>query len=204
VSEEKNWFCVDCRLYNTKEYLIREHYNLLGHRIIRRTPLAQRIIYTTKGNVVVTVEGEKYGVFPVLCTFHDVFAHIDTDDSLSVYSVMAENKNWQFNGTAVLSGNLENLSKKLSHLRPKITVKQLEQLFVSGIKQGKYVETNTNNIVQLLVCRNTDLKLKPINQRSKWIICTSHQIKKLEPNLEEKSATAHKRARAFRLKVAGE
>jgi len=79
-----------------------------------------------------------------------------------------------------VSMDVDKLTAKLSHMRPKITVKELTKLFQKAVTQGIFTPINEDNrIVKIGLTVDSWLKYKKPNEKSKWICVTPSQIQQV-------------------------
>ena len=174
-NKETIWFyCEDCKRYFKGKEAIKECLSF-GHKLKRRTPISERMKFKTQGliNIPLNIDVNKqtWRVFLHLLIFRDPRKY--NYESLDTRLL----PNWQWCGGAVLNYDWKTLSKKLSWLRPQVSVKELTDMVSRSIKQDNYKETDTPFLIQMFVCHDSDLKLIPLNEKSKWIITTMSELK---------------------------
>jgi len=169
--EDTTWyFCSDCRRYYQGKEAIQECL-LFQHKIRKRTPISERIIYKTQGitNIPLSlnVNNQNYDIFLNLLVFHN-------PRLMEYESKLDKNMlpSWEWIGSVILNFDWENLSKRLS-----LSVKEIKGMIMKAIRQDNYKETDTPFLIQMFVCHDSDLKLIPQNMESKWVITSMSELK---------------------------
>lgn len=189
---EETYFCCDCRTYGSKREMLENHRNL-GHMIKKRSKPEDRIIHGNKGSITVKVDDDVYAIICVLHAFSSPSRNIDgfSDPNLSLMSAL---HNWEYRGSCLVHGDLNNVSKKLS-MTVKVTPQELADLFIQAIKRNRVEETSNPNIVKAHICLSSDLELKPKDSTSKWLVTTARQIRKCFTDPTEAYKKMRERAR---------
>lgn len=193
-----SYYCRDCGKYFPEEELAL--HRDLGHLCVPREPIEKRLVYTSKGNVVVNVEGVNWFIEPFLVVFSDPYKMVERYKHPHL-STMSENKPIYLNAINAMSGSLENVAKHLSHnadvQTKEITAQKLRNLIIKAIKNGKFQDVSTDRLhkAKIFLCLDSSLRYERPNEKSKWICTTPRTLEKIRRTAEDIVATARSRAR---------
>ncbi|MGD9130253.1 MAG: hypothetical protein PVH73_01605 [Candidatus Bathyarchaeota archaeon] len=194
------FFCNDCNKYLTRKNAL-NHLHEYGHSIRPKLHPKYNLKVFTDGSFGIAVFVDKilYNVIPNIVIYR---APDKTKLKNPRLSTMHLTKAWYPVGKVRRSGDLKNLSRKLSlscgAQTRKISEKELEELFVNAIKNGRAKATSNPNVVEVYLALNTDLQNIPKNETSRWIVATEADIKNSEQDPVEVEKVVAERAKLLR------
>ena len=187
---KKEWFlCSECGYMEVTESEAFSKHSRWGHIVRKRTPVQMRTVFNLgdEQHFTLDVDGSEWTVVPRLLSFK-----ADKPEQGSRW------EKWRYFSSSILGGNLTEISKKLSCLRPEITESELTELVRDTIRKGRFDEYGKQR-VGINVCLDSDLQLEPKNPKSRWITTTSSQLRALIKGESESTDEAYQIAQKTKL-----
>jgi len=187
---KKTWYlCSECGYTRLTEDEAYTQHARWGHIIKKRTPPHMRMVYSLgdERNFTLDVDGSEWTIVLRLLSFKR-----DKPERGS------KTEKWRYFSSSILGGNLTEISKKLSCLRPEITESELTELVRDTIRKGRFDEYGKQR-VGINVCLDSDLQLEPKNPKSRWITTTSSQLRALIKGESESTDEAYQIAQKTKL-----